>query len=140
MTDDAAPWREMLRPVVSSTPWVVAHDFRGRAEQVAARLEALGAPSTRVVAGAGSPEGHPGSVVLGVESSSMMGGIRAMERALQALPDDVIAGLDRWDPRRRARVWRPFYATRREIAGRPVFGIRPPAWSTSRQAWTCPGT
>src|SRR5690606_15850893 len=60
--------------------------------------------------------------------SDMMEGIRAAERAFRALPDDVLADIDAFDPDHTALALGPFFGDGRPVAGRRMFGGRPPAW------------
>lgn len=60
-----------------------------------------------------------------VRADGLMEGLRASERQLDALPDDVVARIEAWDPERRARVWRPFFSAGKPVAGRPTYGARP---------------
>jgi hypothetical protein len=123
--------KQRLDAVVARTPWLVAWGVAVGATGYGKRLLDMGAPSAFAVAGSRGVgelvEAIP-HVILGVTSTSMMDSIRSEEGALDALPDDVVARIDAWDPERRARCLRAIFSEGRPVAGRPVFGARRPEW------------
>jgi hypothetical protein len=114
----------------SGRRWLVATDLRQAAGAVVAGLRGLGANDVFVVAGAEGTGPAPDvpSAVVGVRGEGMMGAIRAAEGALSALPADIVAQIDAWDPARKARVVRSLFSDDRAVAGRQAWGGRPAAW------------
>ncbi len=66
--------------------------------------------------------------VLGLPPGDLMASIRDAERAFRALPDHVVAEIDRFDPAREALALGAFFGNGLPVAGRRMFGGRPTAW------------
>lgn len=123
-------WQRILSPLASSSPWLIATDVVVAGGGIAKELQSLGAPDCFIVGGSMGTGAVPETpfIELGLTSSSMMGGIRAAETAMDTLPPEVVAQVDAWDPERQARVFRPFFSKGQPVAGRQTFGTRPQAW------------
>lgn len=123
--------RDNLRTVYADRPWMVATDVAQSAVHQASELRGLGATSVFALgAGMGTGDLDPEVpyATLGVQANDMMGAIRASEAALGALPADIQARVDAWDPDRKAHVVRAIFSNGQPVAGRRCWGGRPPAW------------
>lgn len=121
-----------LRAVYGGRSWLVASEVLQGGAGTVRRLLQLGAAPCFVAAareGTGDPP-PPGTQwrVLGLAPLPMMEAIQASEAALRALPDEVTAAIDAWDPERSARVIGAIFSDGRPVAGRAFFGARPRAW------------
>lgn len=68
------------------------------------------------------------AVILNTTGDGVMGGIRAFGAALDHLDNEVRARIDAFDPDHEAVAILPLFGDQQEVAGRPVFGRREPAW------------
>lgn len=122
-----------LRGVYGGRRWLLGVDVAPYGRGLASRLGDYGAAGSFIVAardGAGGPaprEDVP-ERVLGLPEMPFLAAIRASEEALRALPPDVQAAIDAWDPARRAMALGSIFSDGRDIAGRRFFGARPLAW------------
>lgn len=123
--------RHELSKLVAGRPWIVATDVLVGAGRSGKRLLELGAERVLLIGGTrgtGEIDDAMSTIDLGVRGKDMMDGIRAAEKVLDALPPDVVAQVDAFDPERRARVVRELFSEGRPVAGRRVFGARRPEW------------
>src|SRR5688500_18614705 len=123
----------ILRDVYGPRRWIVALDVLQNATGYVKRLRGWGAPRCFVVAGrygTGDPPSPEDcdARVLGLPNMGMTEAIHAAEDALRALPDDVQAAIDVFDPAREADVIGAFFSDGRPVAGRRFWGARPAAW------------
>ncbi len=121
----------LLAQIYGGRRWIVAQDVAVSAAWLAFRLQELGASASLAIGasrGTGAlPEGIE-TLHLGVTAQTMMGGIRASEQALDALPDALVARVDAFDPDHRAQVIRTLFSDGAQVAGRPTYGARDPRW------------
>jgi hypothetical protein len=122
-----------LRTIYGSRPWLVATDVLQSARSTIRRLREWGAPRCFAIAarnGTGDPPSREDCEyrLLDLPPAPMMEAIRSGEAALRALPDDVQAAVDRFDPERRMAVIGAVFSDGRPVAGRPFWGARPPEW------------
>ncbi|MFT5686269.1 MAG: plasmid stabilization system protein ParE [Myxococcota bacterium] len=124
-------YEDLVRQVITDRRWITAFDVAYSAAGVATKLKALGASGCIAVGasrGTGElPEGQE-AIILDVVAKTMMGGIRASEAALDALPAHAIAQIDAFDPDHTARVIRALFSEGADVAGRPTYGRRRPEW------------
>lgn len=138
LLDDIAAARAACQEVIERHLWVVATPILVESEGVALSLLRLGARRVMCV---GVTEGvrltpapleHEGLTRLCLsrhfEGGDLMTGIRAGEAALDALPQEALAALDAFDPVGEALALRTIFSTSPTLAGRRVFGARPPSW------------
>ena len=121
----------LIRQSVEGRSFICASDVLVGAAHDALRLQDLGARAMAVGAsrGTGTLPAAVETIDLGMPpASSMMAGVRAGQGMMEALPPEVLARLDAFDPERRARVILPLFGTASHIAGRAVWGARPPGW------------
>jgi hypothetical protein len=123
---DPGPSIQLTRDLIAS--WAAQG---GRA--LAAKVLAFGAKGAFVVSGREGTSDPAADVdvperTLGLPEMPMMAAIRAAEAALRALPPDVQAAIDAWDPDRRAMALGAIFSDGRDIGGRRFFGARPLAW------------
>jgi hypothetical protein len=126
-------WQDLMRHVVSGRRWLVALDVLVPATREAQGFLELGAMDVFVIGGSRgtgplSPLEGVKVVDLGATGVDMMGGIRAAEGAIDAVPAAVQRAVDQWDPERAALTYRTFFSAGRPVAQRPCFGGRPQAW------------
>lgn len=127
------PLFELFQPLMDiygGKPWVLCWPRAGGAHTFSATLQELGAPPPFVLA---SRLGKPWPADVGLAGTTVLAGcdgaddqdpdmiaeFRVYERRMAQLP---ASALDRWDPRREARVLAPTGTVLREVAGRPVYG------------------
>ncbi|MCA8970696.1 MAG: ATP-grasp domain-containing protein [Planctomycetes bacterium] len=126
-------YRNQLESVISGKPWIVAAGVLVNATQKAETLLELGADRVFAIGtsrGTGLVVEDPRitPVQLEIRGTTLMGGLRASEAALDALPDEIVAELDAFDPGREALVVRDLYSECRPVGGRRTFGPRPKDW------------
>lgn len=126
-------WEERLREVVAGRRFVVATDVLVAASHFAGQLRELGVEETLCLSaargvGAVDPQDEERAILLGTRGSDLMGAIRAWIDVLHDLPDEAHDAIDTFDPGGRALVVQSLFGESQRIAGRPVFGARPPAW------------
>ncbi|MCB9882262.1 MAG: ATP-grasp domain-containing protein [Planctomycetes bacterium] len=126
-------YRNQLESVIAGKPWIVAAGVLVNATQKAEMLLELGADRVFAIGtsrGTGRVVEDPRitPVQLEVRGTTLMGGLRASEAALDALPQDVVAALDAFDPGYEALVVRDLYSECRPVGGRRTFGARPMEW------------
>ena len=126
-------WRQQVESFIRGRRWIVAHDVAQATAKGMQRVMDLGAQDVLGIAtsmGTGdlAPHDPDKLVVLDVQGEGLMGGIRASEEAYQSLPARLLERIEAFDPRREAGVLRPPFAVNPSVAGRRVFGIRPPEW------------
>jgi len=120
---------DWLRSVYGGRPFLVAFDVEASAVQIAEHVEALGGRAAAL--GTGVPVELDTAIphrALGLQSKGLMAGLRAAEAALDAVPAEVQAWADGWDPARQAQAIRAIYTVGGPVAQRPCFGERPAAW------------
>jgi hypothetical protein len=132
--DLAAHYRGLFDPFLASHKWLICADAAVMATPFLRRLADLGAPRPLVLAGqigtGETPDPGLGELlVLDTRGDTIMGGLRAFERAIRDLPDTAIAAINRWDPKCEALVLASSLDTELEIEGRPTYGGRPEAWA-----------
>lgn len=123
----------ILRDVYGPRRWIVALDVLQNSVGYVKRLRGWGAPRCLVIAGRNGTGDPPSAEdcdahVLGLPNMGMTEAIHAAEDALRALPADVVAAVDAFDPAREARVLGAFFSDGRPVAGRSFWGTRPAAW------------
>ena len=126
-------WDELVASTVRGRHWIAAFDVLGGLDRFSERMARHGAEGLFVIAGSRGtgdppPPGFATWRVLGVSANTIMEGIRRFESALQALPDDVLAAIDEFDPDRKARVLRTVVAIDHPVAHRACYGTRPARW------------
>ena len=124
-------YRAELSKLVRGRPWIVATDVVVGAARHGTRLLDLGAQRVLVIGGSrgtGDIDERLETIELGLRGKDMMDGIRSAEAVLDALPAEVIAQVDAFDPQREALVVRELFSEGRPVAGRRVFGARRPEW------------
>ncbi len=124
-------YEDLLRSVIAGSDWIVGMDVAVPAARTAAYLRGLGARSVLAVgAGRGSGElpTEIETVVVGMQSTTMMQSIRDGEALLDDLPPRVCRRIEDFDPDSEARCIRALYSHGRPIAGRRVWGARRPEW------------
>jgi hypothetical protein len=125
--------KDELRPLFAGRKVVLTGGPLAAMTGLCRRLRELGAERPFLLAtGMGTGE-LPGPeeaerVVVEVRAPDFMAELRMAMRLLRLLPDEVVAALDRWDPRREAIVLSPMFNELPEIAGRRVYGPRRPEW------------
>lgn len=122
-----------LREIYGSRPWLVAADVLPAAAQTIRRLRAYGAPRCFAIAARHGTGELPVAEdceyrVLGLPPMPMMEAIHAAERALRDLPEEVQLAVDRFDPERKLSVIGSIFSNGQQVAGRPFWGARKPAW------------
>jgi hypothetical protein len=127
--DYGALWKSRL----GAHRWIVCSDVAAVFAPLMKAFTAAGAPKPLLLAGSEGtgPQPDPDEcelIVLGTTSETMLGGIRAFHDALRALPPEVMARVDAWDPDREAVVMASFLDTEVDIGGRRTWGGRPEAW------------
>lgn len=124
-------YRAELSKLVRGRPWIVATDVVVGAARHGKRLLDLGAERVLVIGGSrgtGDIDERLETIELGLRGKDMMDGIRSAEAVLDALPVEVIAQVDAFDPQREALVVRELFSEGRPVAGRRVFGARRSEW------------
>ncbi|MEO0321705.1 MAG: hypothetical protein AAF447_02015 [Myxococcota bacterium] len=133
MGADVAHYRSELSRIIAGRRWLVATDVLVGAVRHANELLALGACDVFALGGTrgtGDIDVSYAAVALGVAGAAdMMEGIRAGEAALEALPPEVQARIDAFDPEHEARVLGTLFASDRPVAGRLKWGARPDRWA-----------
>jgi hypothetical protein len=129
-----AHYRDQLSRVIRGRPWIVATDVLVNSARTGEKLLDLGADRVMAIGGARGTGALPAPdrmpmIELGVRGKDMMGGIRACEAALDAVPAEVQAQVDAFDPDREARVVRALFSDGAPVAGRATFGGRREAWT-----------
>lgn len=128
-------WRDALAPHVAGRPWILAGEVLAATVGMARVLQALGAERVLcvgVLSGTGALPADEGFEQILIDlpvPADMMGSIHESERILCDPPRWVLEAVDRFDPRREARVIGTFLAEGRPQLGRPLFGPRRPAWN-----------
>ncbi|MEQ1571471.1 MAG: hypothetical protein ABMA64_37940 [Myxococcota bacterium] len=122
-----------LAELYGSRPWLVASDVLQGGLATVAKLRGWGAPRCFVIAaryGTGDPPLAEDCEhrVLDLPPAPMMEAIQSGEAALRALPPEVQAAVDRFDPHGRMRVIGAIFSDGRPVAGRAFWGARPAAW------------
>lgn len=119
--------------IYGSRAWLLAGDVLQGASAAAQRLRKLGSPRCFVIAartGTGPPPSPDDCEwwVLDLPPMPLMEAIHSSEDALRALPDEVQAAVDRFDPDRTLRVLGAIFSDGRPVAGRRFWGARPAEW------------
>jgi hypothetical protein len=122
-----------LAHVYGGKRWLLGVEVAQAATPTCRRLRGWGCPPPFVVAGRSGSGPVPGAdeallTLLGRPPLPMMEAIHDAEEALRALPPEVQAAIDAWDPDRSAGALGAFFSDGRPIGGRPFFGARPAAW------------
>ena len=130
---DADYYRDLLRSVFRGRKVIVAVDVLVAAGGTATLLRDLGADPVLALAGTRGTGTAPDNieyVLLQTDGApTVVDNIRSFENALQNLPDDARVAIERADPEREAIVLGSFFTPPAAIAGRRVYGGRPPAWN-----------
>ena len=126
-------YRELAAQVIAGRRWIVAMDVAQPTAKFCAALMDLGAEDVLGIAtgmGTGPMPVWPEEklVVMNHRFTTIMGGIRGSQAAMQALPAEVLARIEAFDPNGEACFLRPFFGDGRPIAGRRVWAARPEAW------------
>ncbi|MEQ1504233.1 MAG: alpha/beta fold hydrolase, partial [Myxococcota bacterium] len=113
--------------------WLVASDVLQGAVATVRRLREFGSSRCFVIAAREGTGAAPSPDdcewrVLGLPPLPMMEAIHASEAALRALPDEVQAAVDAFDPHHTLEVIGAIFSDGRPVAGRRFFGARPAAW------------
>lgn len=135
MAANAAPYRELIRPLVEGRRFVLCGGpLVGATSTVRALLE-LGAERPVFVVcdvvGVG-PVPEPDEArwfCVDVRTAFTIETIRAFERALVDPPRELVRALDEFDPERRALVLGSPFALEPTLAGRHRYGHRPASWA-----------
>lgn len=127
------PWQERLRGIVSGRRFVIATDVLAAASDLASQLRELGADGTLCISGSRGvgdidPEDERDAVMVEARGSDLMGSIRAWTAVVHDPPEPIREAVDRFDPDGEAWAVQSLFGEHQEIAGRPVFGARPPEW------------
>lgn len=127
-------WEEIKRRHFGGRRWIITVDVAAAATRAVERLRELGADDCFVIAGnpgTGAQPDLPADQIamLEIGGGTMMSAIRAFYAALRDLPEAVVEQVDAWDPQRTALVYGSWLDVDGQIAGRPQFGGRPPAWA-----------
>lgn len=140
---DARSFREAALRRLAGRRWLIAVDVAQAATALVDLVAAAGAPRPFVIAGASGtgPGPDPSRADVAVldlpPAADMMTGIRAFEAAHGALPADVAARVDAWDPTGEARVLGTIFAVGTPLAGRRYYGARPAAWQALEDKTVC---
>ena len=128
------PWWELLADVLGGRPVVLAVETVGAATPVVRDLERLGAGPVAVVAPAGRGSGAPPDlpseqVVTGaVHGATPLATSRAVQQVFADPPAEVVALVERIDPRRRGVAVGLGANEVASLAGRPFLSYRRAAW------------
>ena len=130
---DASWYRDLIAGRVAGRPWICATDVVVSAAAAAVQLLDLGAERVLAIGGSRGTGDLPDAaaipqILLGTQGDDMMGAIRASEAALAAVPPDVQARIDAFDPAGEARVITALFSSGAPVGGRAVYGARPAAW------------
>lgn len=125
--------RSWLREAVGGERFVVVAPMLQVAQRMARQVLELGASGCFLVAarsGGQPPDPELGPQrVLGVPlEGDVTAATYAAERALEALPDGVVAEIEAFDPARDALALAPFFVRAASLAGRRRYGARPDSW------------
>jgi hypothetical protein len=132
---DGSYWRDLLQPVYGDgRKWMVCTEILAISGAFVQLMADYGAGTTFVLSGSRGTGDLPDPglaewAVLDSGGDTIMESIRAFEAAVHDLPAGVLERIDRWDPDRRALVLGSFLDVEGEVAGRPMYGVRPPAWA-----------
>ena len=131
---DASYYMDLLRPIYQRR-WIIAVDFLAGATPMVKWFRTTGVPRPFVLAGShGTGElPHPDDAewaVLHTGGGGVMESTRAFAAALADLPSEVVSRIDQWDPDRSAGVLGGYLASHKHVAGRPMYGARPPEWES----------
>jgi hypothetical protein len=135
---DSGHWNDLADRFVGSRRWIIAAEVLAPFTQALADFREKGFPTPFVIAGSTGTGPLPdpdhaeiAMIDVRVENSDtpMLEGIRAFDRALRDLPDEVMTRIRAWDPDRSAFVLTSFLDTAFELDGRPTVGARPTAWT-----------
>ncbi len=127
-------YRDLLRLNFSDRSWLIGFPVLAAARATTRTLCELGARPCFVVSaspGTGpgpAPEHAPRQHVLGLAGEEMMTGIHRALDALAAVPPEIRADVDAWDPRGEARSIGTIFDDGRPVAGRRKYGARRPTW------------
>ncbi|MGI9647208.1 MAG: hypothetical protein ACR2OI_01680 [Acidimicrobiia bacterium] len=127
-------YARLVSDTFAGRKWILPVDVAAAATRSVEWLKTLGAPEPFVISGSRGTGVMPdvpdeNLVVLGISDPTMMGAIHSFYSAIHgALPADVQAKLDAWDPEGRARVLASFLDVDQPVGGRSQFGARPPTW------------
>jgi len=120
----------LLRARIEGRKWILAFDVAAGATPYVAELQRLGAADVLVLAGTPGmgPAPDAATHLMDTHGSSMMAAIRAVQSALAAPSEATLAAIEAFDPDARAHVLPTLFGALPMVAGRPVFGVREPAW------------
>lgn len=125
----AGYYRDLLRRRFAGRRVILAYGHLAMVGKDVALARELGASEVFVLAegrGTGTEAiDFPYRVVGPDSAGTLMEGLRGFEAAVAALP---AGDLDAFDPDRSALVIRPLWGSLLEVAGRPVYNARQPAW------------
>lgn len=122
-----------IRPFLEGKAVLLVMEHPVGAGPFAEKLRALGATQIFMIAAQTGIGEIPDQAdvphrILGVTANSTMAGFRAADAAFENLPADVTGWVDQLDPDHQAVVLAAPFGGRPEVAGRAVFGDRPPEW------------
>lgn len=130
--------RVALGTFVSQHKWITATPVLVGSESMAAELVELGAERVLAIGCAEGVRHDPLSEEITAKVSShclnlsfvgdMMDGIRGGEGALDELDEESLTLIDDFDPTGAAIALRTIFSSSDHLAGRRVFGARPPLW------------
>jgi hypothetical protein len=126
-------WVELARPFVQHRPVIIAGGPLAGARRDVLLARSLGASRCLVIAGGLGTGELPTSdecdhVFVDVAAPDVTAETRRWEQVLAQPPEELVARLDRFDPRGDAVVWLPPFQTSVSVGGRPVQGARRPEW------------
>ena len=123
-------FRNLVKGDYAGRPWIVCAEVSAGATGLVKGLHHYGVSKVMLLTGTrgiGEVPDVP-TVELGTTGRSIMGGIRAYERAVLDLPDHAIDAIEDFDPDHQAQVLFAGFGTPTQLAGRTVFAPRRPEW------------
>ena len=126
-------WVDLVRPFVAGRKVILAGAPLAAYATTVKRLCNLGADSVFLIAsGQGTGElpspDDAAWVVLDIRVANLMDDFRKTRQALTNPPGYLLDALDDWDPEHQAMLMGTAFTTFPDVAGRQVWGGRPPAW------------
>ncbi len=129
---DAATLTAQIAAINRGRKWIATVDAAAAARDLVTYLQEEGAAGVLVVAAVEGVGALPGTDVfytgrIAGSGPTAMDGIRGFEAALRDPSDALVAAIDRFDPEGDALVLANPFSGISELAGRRVYGARPPA-------------
>ena len=112
--------------------WILVPDVAAAATRTVEHLREWGSGPIMIVTAAEGVGDLPTADVIRytrASGDSLMSGVRAALRAIEKPSDQVLAAVDDFDPEHDAMVLGGGFSRGSVLAGRPVYGARPAAWS-----------